>query len=71
MQLAEMKRYVATRLQKVTEAKRQLGFHIAACETIVGTLGPAFEMLQSVEKSILECRRRKECLEYIETNIGI
>lgn len=69
MQLAEMKHYVATRLQKVTEAKRQLGFHIAACETIVGKLGPDFEMLQSVEKSILECRRRKECLEYIETNI--
>nr|XP_046478323.1 vacuolar protein sorting-associated protein 33B isoform X2 [Neodiprion pinetum] len=69
MQLAEMKRYVATRLPKVTEAKRQLGFHIAACETIVGELGAAFEALQSVEKSILECRRRKECLEYIETNI--
>ncbi|XP_046741743.1 vacuolar protein sorting-associated protein 33B [Diprion similis] len=69
MQLAEMKRYVATKLPKVTEAKRQLGFHIAVCETIVGELGPDFEALQSVEKSILECRRRKECLEYIETNI--
>ncbi|XP_012261103.2 vacuolar protein sorting-associated protein 33B [Athalia rosae] len=69
MQLAEMKRYVATRLQKVTEAKRQLGFHIAVCETIVEALGPAFETLQSVEKSILDRSRRKECLEYIEANI--
>ncbi|XP_015592020.1 vacuolar protein sorting-associated protein 33B isoform X2 [Cephus cinctus] len=69
MKLAEMERYVTTKLQKTTEIKRQLSFHISACEAIVGALGSAFEILQSIEKSILECHGRKECLDYIEKNI--
>ncbi|XP_012288656.1 vacuolar protein sorting-associated protein 33B [Orussus abietinus] len=69
MKLADMQRYVANELQKTTEVKRQLAFHIAACEAIVDALGSEFEDLQLIEESILECRKWKECLEYIERNI--
>ncbi|KAK0166696.1 hypothetical protein PV327_004186 [Microctonus hyperodae] len=69
MKLAEMGHYVATRLQKTTEIKRQLASHIGACEAIIGALGSEFETLQSTEKSILDCTKRKECLDYIEKNM--
>lgn len=69
MKLAEMECYVTTKLQKTTEIKRQLAFHISACEAIVGALGSAFEELKSTEKTILDCCGRKECLDYIERNI--
>lgn len=70
MELAEIGHYVRTRLQKTTEVKRQLALHIGACEAIIGALGSDFEALQSTEKSILDCTKRKECLDYIERNIG-
>lgn len=69
MKLAEMKHYVATTLKKTTEVKQQLEFHITACEAAISALGSEFENLHSIEESILECTRRKECLEYIERNI--
>ncbi|XP_063985833.1 vacuolar protein sorting-associated protein 33B [Diachasmimorpha longicaudata] len=69
MKLEEMGRYVATRLQKTTEMKKQLAAHISGCETIIGALGSEFESLQSTEKAILESSRRKECLDYIERNV--
>ena len=70
MKLAEMKQYVKTTLKKTTEVKQQLEFHISACEAAIVALGSEFETLHSIEQSILECTRRKECLEYIERNIG-
>ncbi|XP_008548670.1 vacuolar protein sorting-associated protein 33B [Microplitis demolitor] len=69
MKLAEMGHYVATRLSKTAEVKRLLASHISACEAIISALGSEFESLQSTEKSILECVKRKECLDYIERNI--
>lgn len=71
MQLADMTHYVSTRLHEMVEVKAQLASHISACEAIVGALGSDFEALQLTEKSILDCARKKECLEYIEKNIGI
>lgn len=70
MKLAEMKKYVSTRLQKTEDTTRQLAFHISACQTIADTLGSEFQVLQTIEKQILDCRERKECLSYIEKNIG-
>lgn len=70
MKLAEMGHYVATRLSKTAEVKRLLASHISACEAIISALGSEFESLQSTEKSILECVKRKECLDYIERNIS-
>ncbi|XP_044579496.1 vacuolar protein sorting-associated protein 33B-like isoform X2 [Cotesia glomerata] len=70
MKLAEMGHYVATRLSKTAEVKRLLASHISACEAIISALGSEFETLQSMEKSILECTKRKECLDYIERYIN-
>lgn len=69
MKLAEMERYVSTRLQKTRDMTQQLAFHISACQTITDTLGSEFQALQTIEKLMLECRDRKECLSYIERNI--
>ncbi|KAF7987794.1 hypothetical protein HCN44_003657 [Aphidius gifuensis] len=69
MKLEEMGRYIATKLQKTTEVKKQLAAHITICEAIVNELGTEFESLQAIEKSILDCTKRKECLDYIERNI--
>ncbi|XP_025988960.1 vacuolar protein sorting-associated protein 33B isoform X2 [Solenopsis invicta] len=69
MQLAEMERYVSTRLQRTRDMTRQLAFHISACQTIADTLGSEFQVLQTIEKLMLDCRDRKECLSYIERNI--
>ncbi|XP_032684870.1 vacuolar protein sorting-associated protein 33B [Odontomachus brunneus] len=69
MKLAEMKRYVSTRLRKTEDTTRQLAFHISACQTIADTLGSEFQILQTLEKQILDCKERKECLSYIEKNM--
>ncbi|XP_076235670.1 vacuolar protein sorting 33B [Calliopsis andreniformis] len=69
MKLSDIERYVATRLQKTRDMTRQLAFHISACQLIADTLGSDFQTLQKIEKSILECRDRKECLNYIERHI--
>lgn len=70
MKLAEIERYVSTRLQKTKDMTRQLTFHISACQTIMDTLGSEFQALQTIEKLMLDCKDRKECLSYIERNIG-
>lgn len=70
MKLAEMGQYITTKLQKSRDMTQQLVFHISACRTIVDTLGSEFQTLQSIEKLILERKGRKECLNYIERNIG-
>ncbi|KOC61594.1 Vacuolar protein sorting-associated protein 33B [Habropoda laboriosa] len=54
MKLAEMERYVATRLQKTRDLTRQLAFHISACQLIADTLSSDFQILQRLEKWILE-----------------
>ena len=69
MKLSEMERYIATRLQKTRDMTRQLAFHISACQLIADTLGSDFQILQKIEKSVLECKERKECLNYIERYI--
>ncbi|XP_076168499.1 vacuolar protein sorting 33B isoform X2 [Ptiloglossa arizonensis] len=69
MKLSEMERYIATRLQKTRDMTRQLAFHISACQLIADTLGSDFQTLQKIEKSILECKERKECLTHIERHI--
>ena len=69
MKLSEMERYIATRLQKTRDMTRQLAFHISACQLIADTLGSDFQFLQKIEKSVLECKERKECLNYIERYI--
>ncbi|XP_043257488.1 vacuolar protein sorting-associated protein 33B isoform X1 [Colletes gigas] len=69
MKLSEMERYVATRLQKTRDMTRQLAFHISACQLIADMLGSDFQTLQKIEKSILECKDRKECLTHIERHI--
>lgn len=69
MQLSEMERYVSTRLQKTSDMTRQLAFHISACQTIADTLGSEFQVLQTIEKLMIDCRDRKECLGYIERHI--
>ncbi|XP_070158255.1 vacuolar protein sorting-associated protein 33B isoform X2 [Polyergus mexicanus] len=69
MKLAEMERYVSTRLQKTKNMTQQLAFHISACQTIADTLGSEFQALQMIEKLMLDCKNRKECFSYIERNI--
>ncbi|XP_072762753.1 vacuolar protein sorting-associated protein 33B [Anoplolepis gracilipes] len=69
MKLAEMERYVSTKLQKTKDITRQLAFHISACQIIADTLGSEFQALQAIEKLMLDCKDRKECLSYIERNI--
>ncbi|XP_071640644.1 vacuolar protein sorting-associated protein 33B [Temnothorax longispinosus] len=69
MKLTEMERYVSTRLQRTRDTTRQLAFHISACQTIADTLGSEFQVLQTIEKLMLDCKDRKECLSYIERNI--
>lgn len=69
MKLAEMERYVSTKLQKTRDTTQQLAFHISACQTIADTLGSEFQALQTIEKLMLDCKDRKECLSYIERNI--
>ncbi|XP_014474691.1 PREDICTED: vacuolar protein sorting-associated protein 33B [Dinoponera quadriceps] len=69
MKLSEMERYVSTRLQKSRDMTQQLAFHISACQTIADTLGSEFQALQTMEKLMLDCREKKECLSYIERNI--
>jgi len=49
---------------------QQLAFHISACQTIADTLGSEFQTLQTIEKLMLDCKDRKECLSYIDRNIG-
>jgi len=71
MKLVEMGKYVSTRLQKSSDTTQKLAFHISACQTITDTLGSEFKALQIIEKSMLDCKDRKECLSYIERNIGI
>ncbi|EFN66268.1 Vacuolar protein sorting-associated protein 33B [Camponotus floridanus] len=60
MKLAEMERYVSTRLQKTKDMTQQLTFHISACQTIMDTLGSEFQALQTIEKLMLDCKDRKE-----------
>ncbi|XP_076757973.1 vacuolar protein sorting 33B [Xylocopa sonorina] len=69
MKLSEMERYVATRLQKTRDLTRQLAFHISACQLIADTLSSDFQTLQKLEKWIIECKERKECLSHIERYI--
>lgn len=69
MKLAEMERYVATRLHKTRDLTRQLAFHIFACQLIADTLSSDFPTLQMIERWILECKERKECLNHIERYI--
>ncbi|CAL1679245.1 unnamed protein product [Lasius platythorax] len=69
MKLAEVERYVSTTLQKTRNTTQQLAFHISACQTIADTLGSEFQALQAIEKLMLDCKDRKECLSYIERNI--
>ncbi|XP_066583968.1 vacuolar protein sorting-associated protein 33B isoform X2 [Prorops nasuta] len=69
MKLAEMERYVSTKLQKTRDMTRQLAFHISACQTIADTLGSEFQAIQTTEKLILDGKERKECLNHIERNI--
>ncbi|XP_078043758.1 vacuolar protein sorting 33B isoform X2 [Augochlora pura] len=69
MKLSEMERYVAIRLQKTKDMTRQLAFHISACQLIADTLGSDFQTIQRIEKSIIECKDKKECLSYIERYI--
>lgn len=69
MQMVEMQRYVSTRLQKSRDTMQKLAFHISACQTIADTLGAEFQALQAIEKSMLDCKDRKDCLSYIERNI--
>lgn len=69
MKLAEMERYVATKLRKSRDMTQQLAFHISACQTIADTLGSDFQSLQTIEKLMLECRERKESLNYIERHM--
>lgn len=71
MKLSEMERYVATRLQKTRDLTRQLAFHISACQLIADTLSSDFQTLQKIEKCMLECRERKECLGHIERYVGM
>ncbi|CAL7942634.1 unnamed protein product [Xylocopa violacea] len=71
MKLSEMERYVATRLQKTRDLTRQLAFHISACQLIADTLSSDFQTLQKIEKWIIECKERKECLNHIERYIGL
>lgn len=71
MKLAEMEKYVSTRLQKTSNMTQQLAFHISACQIIADTLGSEFQTLQTMEKLMLDSRERKECLSYIERNMGI
>lgn len=70
MKLAEMERYVSTRLQRTRDMTQQLAFHISACQAIADTVGSEFQVLQTIEKLMLDCKDRKECLSYIERNIG-
>lgn len=70
MKLSEMERYVSTRLQKTRDTTQQLAFHISACQAIADTLGSEFQALQTMEKLMLDCKERKECLSYIERNMG-
>lgn len=69
MKLSEMERYVATRLQKTRDLTRQLAFHISACQLIADTLSSDFQTISKLEKCILECKERKECLNHIERYI--
>ncbi|XP_011647765.1 vacuolar protein sorting-associated protein 33B isoform X2 [Pogonomyrmex barbatus] len=66
MKLSEMERYVSTRLQKTRDMTRQLAFHISACQAIADKLGSEFQALRTIEKLMLDCKDRKECLNYIE-----
>ncbi|KAF3429180.1 hypothetical protein E2986_08522 [Frieseomelitta varia] len=66
MKLSEMETYVTTQLQKTRDLTQQLAFHISACQLIADTLSSDFQTLQEIEKCMLECRERKECLNYIE-----
>ncbi|XP_012342538.1 vacuolar protein sorting-associated protein 33B isoform X3 [Apis florea] len=70
MKLSEMERYIATKLQKTRDLTRQLAFHISACQLIADTLSSDFQTLQKIEKYILECKDRKECLNHIERYIN-
>lgn len=70
MKLSEMERYIATKLQKTRDLTRQLAFHISACQLIADTLSSDFQTLQKIEKYILECKERKECLNHIERYIN-
>ncbi|XP_043797198.1 vacuolar protein sorting-associated protein 33B isoform X1 [Apis laboriosa] len=70
MKLSEMERYIATKLQKTRDLTRQLAFHISACQLIADTLSSDFQTLQKIEKCILECKERKECLNHIERYIN-
>lgn len=65
-----MERYVSTRLQKTSNMTQRLAFHISACQTIADTLGSEFQALQMIEKLMLDCKDRKDCLSYIERNMG-
>ncbi|CAD1477480.1 unnamed protein product [Heterotrigona itama] len=68
-ELSEMETYVTTQLQKTRDLTQQLAFHISACQLIADTLSSDFQTLQEIEKCMLECRERKECLNYIERYI--
>lgn len=70
MKLSEMERYIATKLQKTRDLTRQLAFHISACQLIADTLSSDFQTLQKIEKYILDCKERKECLNHIERYIN-
>lgn len=70
MKLSEMETYVTTQLQKTRDLTQQLAFHISACQLIADTLSSDFQTLQEIEKYMLECRERKECLNYIERYVG-
>lgn len=67
----EVEKYVTPKYQKIREITRQLAFHISACQIIADTLGSDFQALQTIEQLMLNCKERKECLTYIERNIGI
>ncbi|KZC11405.1 Vacuolar protein sorting-associated protein 33B [Dufourea novaeangliae] len=60
MNISEMERYVATRLKKISDMTRQVGIHISTGQLIADTLGSDFQTLQQIEKSVLECKERKE-----------
>ena len=66
-----MKHYVANTLKNTAEVKKQLEFHISACEAVVNNLSSEFEALHTIEKSALENSGKKESLDYIEKNIGM
>ncbi|KAG7300096.1 hypothetical protein JYU34_015635 [Plutella xylostella] len=64
--IQEIKQYVQTKLQQITQFKQNLVNHVMACETIISEMSNKFEDLKLTETEMLNNRNKKANYNFVD-----